>query len=270
MSYNDFELSVASGKPIECYKLIGSFRTYRYTSCDQQVIVNGETYDPVALKRGELQAGTQSDDTLTLEITLPFDAEAVLDYAYAASPPRLDCEIRRVHRDSSLGTDWVLMWKGKVTSFTIEGREAKLQVPSIFSRSLQGDIPACYWQSQCNFVLFDGRCKVVRASFANTATVLTYNDITLEVNDDGFDDAEMVAGEVVNNRTGERRLCLGNSVNVITVSFPFFDMQVGDTVTLYAGCDHSYTTCDTKFNNKVNFGGQPYINPDNPFVGSLN
>jgi uncharacterized phage protein (TIGR02218 family) len=33
----------------------------------------------------------------------------------------------------------------------------------------------------------------------------------------------------------------------------------GDTVTLYAGCDRTMATCNSKFNNLANFGGQPFI-----------
>jgi hypothetical protein len=33
----------------------------------------------------------------------------------------------------------------------------------------------------------------------------------------------------------------------------------GDTVILYAGCDHTWGGCQSKFNNGAFFGGQPFI-----------
>lgn len=38
--------------------------------------------------------------------------------------------------------------------------------------------------------------------------------------------------------------------------------SVGDTFTVQAGCDKTFGTCKTKFNNAVNFGGFPHINPN--------
>ena len=41
-----------------------------------------------------------------------------------------------------------------------------------------------------------------------------------------------------------------------TLPMPFA-IQVGDTATLYAGCDKRVATCDSKFNNVLNFRGEP-------------
>lgn len=38
-----------------------------------------------------------------------------------------------------------------------------------------------------------------------------------------------------------------------------FNVAVGDTLNIYAGCDKTLSFCDTKFNNASNFGGQPYV-----------
>ena len=41
---------------------------------------------------------------------------------------------------------------------------------------------------------------------------------------------------------------------------PFDDeVQVGDIVSLLAGCDGNLDTCIQKFNNVANFRGEPYI-----------
>ena len=41
-----------------------------------------------------------------------------------------------------------------------------------------------------------------------------------------------------------------------------FDIQVGDSFTVVAGCDKTRDTCKTKFNNVVNFGGMPDLQPE--------
>ncbi|MBQ7552135.1 MAG: phage BR0599 family protein [Rickettsiales bacterium] len=37
-------------------------------------------------------------------------------------------------------------------------------------------------------------------------------------------------------------------------------LSVGDCYEIYAGCDKTLTTCKEKFNNVINFRGEPYIN----------
>jgi uncharacterized phage protein (TIGR02218 family) len=37
------------------------------------------------------------------------------------------------------------------------------------------------------------------------------------------------------------------------------DIEVGDTLTLYAGCDKRIETCQTKFGNAINFQGEPAV-----------
>lgn len=44
-----------------------------------------------------------------------------------------------------------------------------------------------------------------------------------------------------------------------------FPISVNDTFTISAGCDKTISTCKSKFNNIVNFGGFPHIQPDVSF-----
>lgn len=267
--YLTLEQSANDGAPVECYKFLGSFRNYLYTSADTEQIVNGETYFPAAVKRNGIRAGTQNDDSLALDIDLPFNVDLVVDYAYAESPPRLVCEVYRVHRDSNPATEWALYWKGRVTGFKVAGRVATIRVPSIFARALQGDLPNVYWQAPCNHVLYDSRCKVPRASHLITTTVTDVGTGAFNVVDDGGVDGALKAGEAVVTRTGERRLIMGNLAGTITINYRFVDLRVGDEVTMVDGCDHSFTTCKAKFDNTINFGGHPYIPADNPFSGEI-
>lgn len=269
MSYDDFENSVHDGSPVECYKFTGSFRIYRYTSADQAQTVNGEAYEPIAGKRGTIRSGTQADDTLALEVEMPFNTDVVQDYAYAESPPSLLLEVFRVHRGGNFAVDWILLWKGKVSAFNVNGRVAKVRVPSIFARALQGDLPSAYYQAPCNHVLYDSRCGVSRAANTTVTTVTDVAPLAFNVLNDGGVNSALAAGEAINNRTGERRLILGNLAGTVSINYPFVDMKVGDEVQLTKGCDHSFTTCKAKFANGARFGGHPYIPADNPFAGEV-
>lgn len=269
-TYEDFEASAHRGEPVECYKFMGTFRVYRYTSAEVEQTVNGETYDPAPIKRSTVRAGTQSDDSLSLDISLPFNVDVVRDYAYAESPPSLTVEVYRVHRGSDHATEWALYWKGKATAFSVDGRVAKVRVPSIFSRALQGDLPNAYWQAPCNHVLYDSRCKILRGAHTISTVVLGGIGTTaFNVASDGGVANALKAGEAIVGRTGERRLIMANLAGTITINYPFVDLREGDDIDLVDGCDHSFTTCKAKFANEINFGGHPYIPADNPFSGEL-
>lgn len=269
--YDDREVSAALASPVEGYEFVGPFKTYRYTSTELTVSIGGQSYTPKPITRRAIRSGTQEDDNLDLELEVPIDLDIVQDYAFLVSPATLVLTIYRYHEGTNPATDFIVLWKGRVTGFSIAGEIARIRIPSIFSLALTGNIPNRNFQAPCNHVLYDTRCKVVPASFETTTaiTVVGANPTQLTVTDDGFADGFLAAGEMVNNTTGERRLIVNNVANLVTIAYPFYTVAVGNSVKLRAGCAHSFTVCDTKFANTVNFGGFPYIPGDNPFEGSL-
>jgi uncharacterized phage protein (TIGR02218 family) len=264
--YDTMEQSVHDGSPIEAYRFVGSFNTYRYTSGDEAIMVNGEEYTPKAITRRAVKLGTQADDRLEIEVELPVDDLLVAEYAFANSPQKLTLEVFRVHRGTDFNLEAALLWKGEVTSFSVAGRLARLLVPSIFGRILQGTVPSVFYQAMCNNVLYDARCRADTLAFSSTSTVTGIDDVSITVVDDGAPDGDQKAGEIVCPRNGERRMIMNNQGNLLTISFPFLNLLVGDTVIMYQGCDHLFSTCADKFSNAVNFGGHPFIPTDNPFT----
>lgn len=268
-TYEEYEEGVETSAPVEAYRFVGSFKTYRYTSADRTITIAGQTYTPIAVTRSRVKAGTQEDDNLSLDLDLPFDIEVVRDYAYAQTPPSLNLEVYRLQSDDLDGDAWSLFWTGVVRGFTVSGRTAKIQVPSIFSLALQGEVPNVYYQAPCNHVLYDIRCGLLRADHSYTATVQTVDGVNITLTGEVSTTNALAAGEIVSQRNGERRLVLSNSGVSVGIGYPFVDLVPGDTVELVKGCDHSLATCKAKFANVINFGGFPYIPADNPFEGTV-
>lgn len=262
-----YETTTEEAVPVEGYKFIGSFQNYYYTSAERAVTINGQVYQPVAVSRSRVKAGTQEDDSLSLDLVLPFNVDVVIDYAYSQTPPKLELE---VYRQQQGDVDaWTLYWKGIVRGFSVEDRKATIKVPSIFSLALQGEVPNVYYQVPCNHVLYSSRCGVSRGANTVTRTVTSVSPTLLNVSSAPGTDGQFAAGEIVNTRNGERRLILANSLDAITIGYPFVDIQEGDEVQLSKGCDHSLAVCKTIFNNVINHGGFKYIPADNPFDGSV-
>jgi uncharacterized phage protein (TIGR02218 family) len=270
-TYTDVELSVHAGAPVECYRFVGTLANYLLTSADADVTLNGELYKAVPITRKALKIGTQEDNQLVLDVSMPYDQQIIKDYAYIGSPPALSLDLRRSHIGLDFATQWVSIWKGKIVSFVVDGRTATIRSATIFSGQFSQPIPSRLYQSPCNHVLYDPRCTINPASWTFSKTIAGFGsptDVKL-TSASGITDGILVAGEMINQRTSERR-CIKSNVSIdIGVTFPFFDARIGDTVTLRAGCDHSFAACRDKFSNSINFGGCPYIPAENPFQGSL-
>jgi uncharacterized phage protein (TIGR02218 family) len=272
VTYTSLETSAHDGAPIEGFHFIGTTSAWRYTNAQRDVTINGLLYTAAAIKRGGIRSGTQADDGIELEVTLPFSLGLVQTYAFAASPPDLDLTVYRYHESGDPATEWVIVWKGKVTAFSLDGKVAKVRVPSVFELALRGTVPSVFYQGPCNHVLYDARCKVVKALFTKltTVTVVSADGLSITVADDGFADNFHKAGTLYLPVKLERRLVLSNVANVVGINFPFFNVDVGDDVDLSAGCDHAYQgDCKNKFANTLNHGGYPYVPSDNPFEGSI-
>ena len=65
----------------------------------------------------------------------------------------------------------------------------------------------------------------------------------------------------------ERRAIRSQTGAVVTIGFPIPGLTASASVNLYPGCDHSLATCDGKFANRLNYGGQHYYPDKNPFNG---
>jgi uncharacterized phage protein (TIGR02218 family) len=148
---------------------------------------------------------------------------------------------------------------------------ATVRIPSVLSLALQGDLPSVYYQTPCNHVLGDARCKV-NLSLFDHETVATYSeDVIVAVKDQGiFAEGFFNAGEIINILTGERRMVIAQTADIFTVNFPFARLWPGAAIRMVAGCNHAYEgDCRTKFDNNPNYGGFPLIPIDNPFSAGI-
>jgi uncharacterized phage protein (TIGR02218 family) len=269
--FSDRELSVHDSQPIECFEFIGSYVTYRYTSADIEVTVNGNVYTPAAVSRTGIRAGTHDEDNIQVEIEMPITMKLVVDYGFQITPPALNLTIYRVHRGTNFATDFSVYWKGPVTNIGIEDDKATFTVPSAFAAALSGAIPSIGFQAPCNRVLFDSGCKVSRGFYSVTTTVAaTDGDVIQLMSNGGFADGLFIGGEIADTAHNDRRMIIAHSANLVTVNYPFAKLTVGTTVEVTAGCNHAFNgDCKNRFSNQINFGGFPFIPSINPFAEGL-
>ena len=111
MVYDVDERSAASGAPIELYRFVGTYNTYRLTSHAVDITNTEGTYTAEAIKRDKVKSGSQDDSDQKLTISLPFVHPMVSEYVFLTSPPTLFLTLFRAHA-SDLNDTIGMVWRG--------------------------------------------------------------------------------------------------------------------------------------------------------------
>lgn len=267
MTYDVFEKADELGQPIELYEFSYGLETLRYTSAEDQVTYSANLYLPRPMMRTAPTAQSGGTSRQQMEITINADDPIARRYVGIVPAERVTVTVTRFHRGDS--PNGVTLWIGRIVSAKFEenGRTCKLY--SVSSESaLSRPTPGRKYQGLCNHVLYDGFCQVAKASFQHTDTVTGASGDTVTVNGVGSLGSTWAVGGTV-KLGAEERLIVAQSGNVLSLQIPFPTSPVGATVDVFAGCDHSIGTCESKFSNVVNFGGFPYVPTRNPFNSGL-
>jgi len=132
---------------------------------------------------------------------------------------------------------------------------------------LNEKVPKRLIQAPCPWSFGDGNCNVPggKGAFTQAFTAKSGSTQTLLIPVSAFAQAAGYFTEGVCKCTSGANAGLGNKVKIhasgdLQFAVPWFLTIVpGDTFSVVAGCDKTVTTCDVKFNNKVNFGGAPNV-----------
>lgn len=160
--------------------------------------------------------------------------------------------------------------------WTVDGFKASTQnfLTKLQRRTIKTTTP------YCRHTLYDSECQVSSGSYTHTGSVDYILSQRLKFKiagtassqvDDYFTNGILTWTSGNNNGLStEIKIHEVNGDPNIGKSFELFlltpyDIQVGDTFSAKAGCDKLFSTCQSKFNNAVNFGGFPHINPEIQF-----
>lgn len=269
MSFDDDERSVAQNRASEIYDFFDAAGNHwRYTSARRDVVFGGQTYTAAPIRRDPV-AESSVVDPPQFTVSCAYDLAVVQSNFLSGAPPQgLSLTISRIQEVSGVS---LLIWGGFVTSINVEGRVAKLVVPSAIDDALGTTLPGAYFQAACNHHLYDAMCTVNRSFFKLSTTLAAPPSGTglVVASIGGHPDGYYGGGEIVHTATGQRRTILQHVGTSLTITIAFRGALNGDAVDVYAGCDHTVTTCRDKFGNVSNFGGFPYIPTLNPFLTLL-
>jgi len=277
-------------QPVEFLTIKNGTSLWYYTNSSIIEVIGSRTFTPLAYTRTEPVFSKDSSDG-QIKFTIPSNLPIIEFYETLPSSFISSVTIERRHRNDPDGGVQIF-WKGTVASVKRDGKFATiLAVPPT---QLSAEVPRYTYSALCNWFLFQDRCELTREQWRHIGTVTTIgtapqnNIITV----DGLRaQAAILAGNVspsygtaqqiddywlggyVQTDSGEKRAVYGTDVDgnpdKIRVLQPFRNLEVNDTVQVYAGCDRTRATCAAKFNNQLRHGGFPEIPILNPFTAEL-
>lgn len=117
----------------------------------------------------------------------------------------------------------------------------------------------------CRATLGDAKCGVDLASFTQIGTItsvqsrLSFAD-SARTEEAGYFNFGKITFTSGGNNTISMEVKEFRTDGSIKLVLPLpYDVQVGDSYNIIAGCDKNFDTCISKFSNAVNFRGEPHV-----------
>lgn len=250
---------------VELFEFARGPKVLRVTSGDRAVIWSGQTYVPIpGLKRGRL-GQSESSSRNDLDITAPASFSLSQWFASGVPTEPIYVTLRRVRVSDGAA---VTLWAGVLGGLRETISSMQLRGQSL-SAALGALGPRRAWQVACPYALYSVECGVNREDFRVAATLTAGNGYVVSAAAfagfaDGYFDGGYVRWNVGANI--EHRWIvkhIGTDLMLLTPA----SAGVGASVDALPGCDHSIATCDAKFSNAANYGGQHSLPKQDPFDG---
>jgi len=268
MAFETYEDSDEGGQPVELYEFYYLTQISRWTSYHADITVASTVYKSASLSRSDVTdaGGTLSNQNLTITCQPDFPIAEL----FSVSPPSdvVSLIIKRVQLSDL--ADPRVIYPGRVLSVSWAEDAAKLTCQSIITRLKQPGLRRIYGK-MCPHLLYgqgDGECNVNPLTFQENVALATVSGITVTSAAFAAKPADYYTGgklEVAVPSGYARRGIQKHVGDTLTLTHQIPELTSGMTVRVFPGCDHTRTTCVSKFNNEPNFGGFPFTPQKNPF-----
>lgn len=264
-------------------------RTDFYTSYENSVTVSGSaypagyggTYVPAPFSFDTIKVGLKLDQAKIEIKSFKFGGNPLnkmwpfaLDGILTVTILEVDVTYGRVPASSEA----IVRFYGDVWSIDSDYKATAIPFGNFFERKF----PRFLLSVSDNYTQFSPPTKIVPSSFLITATLFSAIDVTAQTitvssSTAYLKDIDYFAGGWLETGTGntfESRGILhsepvGSPQVTLHLDRPLLKIAAGQTINLYPGYDGSIDQCDTKFSNRINFGGHPFIPNVNPAVKAV-
>jgi hypothetical protein len=273
MSFAAKEESRYQGRPCNLFLIRygeGPNSYYAYTDAAKKLIVDGITYLPVSIQRGNIVVkGSMDKAALEVRMSLSLDVAEL----FRVYPPAqvVSLTISQGHL-SDPDAQFLVIWSGRIIAAKREPPELILTCEPIRTSMKRLGLRRHY-QFSCPHVLFGEWCRASKAAATSNAIVssISGTKLTLVPGWALRPTSEYLGGMVEwENEVGdlEVRTIIRVATNVVTLSGSLRGIAGGTNLRMIRGCSRDILGCESH-NNILNFGGCPYIPMKNP-VGRAN
>lgn len=269
MSYDTIERSIEGGRPIHLYRFTLGSTVWRYTSADEDLVLDGVTWTAVPINdSGVKLTGETSVDALTITASIDIGPAQV----YMTSPPAEPILVERLATHEGLLIP-LINYVGEVSQVNFPNPPGQCVITSqTLSATMRRNGVRIGYQRTCPYALYDqATCKVNKASFAVSLTITDVVGTAVTVSGmpsvaDGYFTGGLFewSQPVIGNRT---MFIEAHAGSVFTAFGDTSDLYPGLTITAYPGCLRTMAACQA-FGNLDNYGGFPWMPGKSPFDGT--
>lgn len=255
--------SVQSAAPVELYEFQKGNTYYRYNTSPRDIIYNSNTYLSSPIRRSKITQ-TENINKTGVDFILPKSNNFALYYVKRPAVQITYVTVTKMIEETS---DTGIFWKGRIIGASLDGNLIKLTGEPVFTAQKRPGLRKVY-ESMCSNMLYDTNCRVDRSAYELFTSVVSVSGKTAVVNSvDGAADHYYTVGYL--KTTDLERYHIAKQIGTTLTFFLYPEFVAGDSISIFPGCDHLYTTCVSKFSNGLNFSGFPFMPNRNPFVGSI-
>ncbi len=270
MSFNGLEFSLAGGRPVRLYQFSRGVLRWSYNSSGADVVHQNQVFK--ALRGGIGDDGIRqggSESVRNLRVLAPADLEVAQFYRGIPPSDAIDLVVYDRHFGD---TEFRVAWVGEIQSVTWPAVDRCQVICSPESASMGQQGLRLAWERPCPHALYERGCWVNRDLYQVAATVISMNGSTITGSafaskPSGWFNAGYIEWSI-SAGVWERRAIEAHISNVLAIFGGTSGLSLGMTVRAYAGCDQTIETCNTRFNNKNNYGGIRHMPGRSPFDGN--
>lgn len=246
-----------------CWKITRKDNSVKaFTNLDKDIEFESVVYTSIT---GFNPTSIETKDNLSVD---NLDVDGVLNNDFITAPDLLaglydfaEVEIFFINYED-LPQGKLQLKKGTLGEVKLKGNNFTAEIRGL-AESLQQNIGELY-SASCRAILGDNRCKVDLSSFKVSASVTEIIDnnsfrASVLTQANGYftgGEIKFTSGSNINLRMEVKEF--SESVISLALSFPY-QIQIGDNFEALAGCDKTVSTCKSKFDNIINFRGEPHI-----------
>lgn len=261
MSYSSIDTSTQDGRPAELFKFADSVSSWFYCTGDVPIAYNGDIYTPATISRSATEASQEfGKSKMTIRMPHNLALAQILAAGYPNGP--VTVTLFRTHVGDA---NFITHWRGRVMSATWRDVEASIACEPVFTSLQRAGLRAVY-QRQCRHALYSAGCGVNKDAFKINGVVDTAIENQVFALAAGAQPDNYFTGGML-KALGASRLIVSHIGNSMTLISPIPGLVGGTPLELFPGCDHTLETCESKYSNSLNYGGQPWLPTKNPFSG---